>query len=618
MIIVDKIKTPSPKWVPQKPVPTFKNGLEKARYWEEEKKRWREGWGDGYSHINGIQYFMLTTGTYKDGSDGTLIQPRYRDCDEWITDELYDSFWGLKNHLFVFKRREIGLTSIGAGVLPAYTMRMFPSSTFGMTSCDKDRLYKAYNDKTDIYMKHLHGDISPIFDKSIGYRENSTKQQLYAKLPFLSKNLHGDAAIEFADLFAKETSESDKAAAGFSGTRMRAAFIDELPLHLRRKTLLNSMQSCFMKGAEQSGIMLAGGTAEDSITSEQISELQDLVEKSEFFKFKTIFVPAWWGLFVDENGVSDEKRGTEWVMKERERLDKIDDKSYLKAFIKNYPLTMSEIFNMGGGKGWDEYTVDKLNFQNETLVKETENKPAPYKIFVTKEDVICNPTKESTLNILEHPRPGVKYVIGVDGIMTSDLSQSGEDEPSKFAAVVMKGHDPMELYQFAPVAIYCERPKTIEEANMRTVDLLKYYNKYDNCKIIGELNAGGEHLLKMVINEGLKNTVMYRKDFSKKGFVDTKKPWFTRNVQIKDWQFEAANVYFKKYYDQIRFRQIILDALKPIDKNTDVLDALEACLYGWGSGDLLNEKAPKKEQKKKVWIMTSDSAGKPVWKEEEF
>jgi hypothetical protein len=41
-------------------------------------------------------------------------------------------------------------------------------------------------------------------------------------------------------------------------------------------------------------------------------------------------------------------------------------------------------------------------------------------------------------------------------------------------------------------------------------------------------------------------------------------------------------------------------------------------LYGWGSGDLLNEKAPKKEQKKKVWIMTSDSAGKPVWKEEEF
>ena len=622
MIIVDKIKTPAPKWKGDRRVPSvFKRDVDRIAYWEKEKQYWREGYGEGHGWINGFHYFILTQGAYKDGSDGDLIRPKYRDCDEWITQEIYDAFWKLTNHVFITKRREIGLTSIAGGGLPAYTMRMFPSSTFGMTSCDKDRLYKAYNDKTDVFLRNMHKDIGPVYDRTVGFRENAAKQNLYARLPFLSKDMNGETAYLYADIFAKETTKDDKAANGFSGTRMRAAFIDELALHNRKKVMLNSMQSCFMKGPNQAGLLVAGGTVEDSISPEQIAELQGLIENADFFNFKAIFAPAWWGLVMDENGVSDEKKGVEWVMRERERLDKIDDKSYLKAFIKNYPLTIEEIFALGGGKGWDEYTVEKLNYQKDVLAKATDNLPVPHKIYVGKEDIICTPARESALEILEHPRPDVKYIVCVDGVATSDLTATGKaNELSDFAAMVIKGVEPNEAFQFAPVALYCERPKTIEDANMRTVDLLKYYNMYGNAKIIGELNAAGEHLLKMVINEGLRNCLIYRKDINKTGFVDVKKPWFSRADTIKEWQFEAANVYFKKYHDQVRFKRLIIEALKGADKNTDVLDAFMAGLYGFGTGDLLNDRSVKKEKKKtKIWeLRVDEKTGIGVWEETEY
>lgn len=60
--IIDKIKTPAPKWVAPPPKPIFKTTLEKEKYWEERKKMWREGYGDGYSHICGMHFFLLDRG----------------------------------------------------------------------------------------------------------------------------------------------------------------------------------------------------------------------------------------------------------------------------------------------------------------------------------------------------------------------------------------------------------------------------------------------------------------------------------------------------------------------------------------------------------------------------
>jgi len=617
MEIIDHIDY-APKWVAPPPKPIFRTDLEKQKYWEQEKTYWREGYGEGYARISGMQYFYLTEGTLKDGSDGTIIKPKYRDCDDWIITELHNAFWNLDSHIGLVKRREIGATSIGAGLLPAYTFRMHTSSKFGLTSCDKDRIFVAYNDKTNIFIKNLSEDIRPIFDKALGYKENATKQQIYLNLPFKTKSANGEPMITNADLFAKETSESDDASAGFSGTRMRAAYFDEFPLHKRKEKLLNSSKSCFMKEHKQSGLLFWAGTVEDKLTSESIAELQQLVADSSLLNFKVMFAPAWWGMFMDKYGNSNEKKATEWVMEERERLAKIGDKSYLNAFIKNYPLTLEEIFNIGGGRGWDDYAVDKLNYQQTEIMKERDRVPVPYKIIIASGIPVASPVSSSFLEILEHPKEGIKYIIGVDGIMTSELTQSdtGGKDQSDFCAFVMKGIDPASDMQFAPVAIYRERPKSIEDAMIQCINLLKYYNKYENCKMIGELNAAGEHIIKMAITNGLGRCIGNRRDLSKKGWVDTKKMWFSRVTPILNWQFEAANIYFKKYSDVIWFKALIIDALKPSNRNADVLDAFMACLYGWGTGDLLDEK--QEVRRKATAKLLKYVNGKPVWETVEF
>lgn len=612
MVVIDKIKKPASKWVPPPPKPTFKTTLDAQKWWAKEKERWREGYGQGHAKISGMHYFYLTQGWLKDGSSGEIIRPKYRDCDEWIINPIHDAFWNLKNHVGVVKRREIGLTSIGAGMLPAYTMRMFPSSTFAMTSCDQPRIFKAFSDKTETFIKRLDLDIRPMFDRTVGYKENATRQQVFQKLPWNVTGPDGNNEIQYSELFARETSDSDESAKAFSGTRLRAGYYDEFPLHKRKSKLLGSSTSCYMKQTEQSGLLLWGGTVEEDLTADQINELQTLVRQSEILKFNVIFASGWWGLFLDENGVSDEKRGIEWIMSERERLDRLDDKSHLKAFIKNYPLTLEEIFELGGGSRFDEFAIERINEQSKEIDKRTEPIPT-YSFKKEGKIVVGEPSSKGWVKMLEKPKPNVDYVFGYDGILTSELTSDAKGT-SKIALVGMKGIDPQGDLQFAPIVLYSERPKSIELANKKVVDIVSFYNQYGRAKIIGELNAGGEHMIKDLINAGMSSCIMNRKDLTKKGYVDKKMPWFYRNDKILDWQNEALNIYYKKYADMVWFRSLLDDARKGDNDNKDEEDAFKACLYGWGTGDLLGEK-PKEKKAKKVMIIVGWENGVPKWDE---
>jgi len=60
------------------------------------------------------------------------------------------------------------------------------------------------------------------------------------------------------------------------------------------------------------------------------------------------------------------------------------------------------------------------------------------------------------------------------------------------------------------------------------------------------------------------------------------------------------------------------DALKSMNKNTDTLDAFEACLYGFGTGDLLESKKYKEKKKQTMWAMSTNPDGTPKWEEIEL
>lgn len=595
-----------PKWVEPERKTIFKTTSDEQKYWEEEKRRWREGYGDGEAHISGMHYYYLREGRLKDGSDGTLIRPKYRDCDEWIINPLHDAFWKLDTHIGLVKRREIGATSIGAGLLPSYSMRMFPNSTFGMTSCDQSRIFKAFDDKTEVFLNNMDLDIRPSTE-----RRNATKQQVYLKLGWKVKDLlTGEPTINYSDLFAKETSESDEAAKGFSGTRMRGAYYDEFPIHKRKKKLLTSSKACFMKQTMQSGLLFWAGTVEADLKPEQIAELQQLVEDSELLNFQVIFASAWWGLIMDEEtGVSDEKAGIEWVMKEREKLDKLEDKTDLKAFIKNYPLTLDEIFELGQGARFEDDVADKINEQVKVVLK---SKELPRNCTFTElgGEIIINPSvKDTPIKILEQAKPDVDYYVVIDGTATS--KQSGADDGSEIAAVVNKMFDPDQsalVKNYCPVLTYNERPKSLEQSYRKIIEIIKHYNKFGRCKVMAEGNAGtAEHFGASLVKEGLQKVIMPRKDLSGKS-KDNKNKWFVyRTVDVMDWQYRQANVFLRKYISGFMFLGLLRNMQLPRDRNADLLDAWLMFLVAIGAD--FDKPVVKKEIKpKKIveWSLGAD------------
>jgi len=608
--ILDKISPPSPKFVRSIKPTVFKTTLEKEKYWETQKTYWREGYGEGYARICGMHYYYMQECFLKDGSDGDIIRPRYRDCDDWIISEIHKEFWNPTGAIGFIKRREIGLTSIGSGLLPFYTFRMFPSSTFGMTSADKDRIYKAYTDKTQVNLTELDQEIRPQIIK-----KSETQQSVYLQLATNTKNEAGETVVRYADLFSKETAQSDKSASGFSGTRMKAAFFDELPLHPRNKLLLRSSKACFMKGAEYNGLLLWGGTVEQTLTASQIQEFQKLVSDASILQHKIIFIPVWWGLFMNEAGESDEKKGLEWWEKEFERLSKSDDPSDAKAFRMNYPKSLDDVFELGNGSRWEEYTRERINLRVKELLRE---KPpiGGYDIIETPDGELKSiPNQKSTLRILEHPKEGVKYVLAVDATQSTE-GTSGAKGNSKFAMTIMKGVDPQSEIQFAPVAAFLERPKDFDSTFDKAIRILKYYNKYGNAKICGELNATGGVLAEKITKSGLNRCHIRRRDLNKKGIVDTNKIWYYRVDATIDWQYLAGNTYFKKYVDYVHFIDILYDAQKPDNANTDLLDSFLGCLWGFGTGNLIEEK-PKDKVKRAIMMLKYEN-GKPVWYEKEF
>jgi hypothetical protein len=606
MTIVDKIKDPAPFFT-RKPHPTiFKTTLDEQKYWANQKKMWVEGYNED---VNGMLYFYAQEVMLKDRVRGTLDYPIVRDADILMSkgaqasmDEGYA--------LLVTKGRGVGLSSFFMN-LPFYFSRVYPNSKCIATSKDKKTLAALFNEKTMIAYENL----SPMLKPDL-INKNQTANESYLKTGMLFIDRHGEEKYAESEFVCRDTQESDKAATNFSGMGAIFGFADEAMLMPRLMQFLPSARECFFDHSinKMVGLLALGGTLEATISPEDIRRIADVYANAEALRIRPLFIPATYGKHM-VNGHSNHEKAREEILKRREELANLDDKSQLTAYVKNNPLDINDIFDFAGGGLFDEYTVEKVNAQLRELPKvKQEMKPVAHKINVSATTVVAEPVKESPILILEHPKEGVEYIIGGDTIMTSDLTSSAKGN-SKYAAVVTKGVDPQGEIQFAPVATYLERPKSIEHANIQLMNLAKYYNQYGKCKIMCELNAGAENLLQILINEGLSKMIMLRKDLNKSGWVDRSKPWFYRAEIILRWQIEAANIYFKKYSHMVFFKELLIDATKGANDNTDVLDAFMAALYGWGSGDILGNKTHTKIIKKVQMVKYEMQNGvmRPVW-----
>lgn len=587
MLIKDK-SNPTPFFV-RKPIPTvFKTEVDRQRYWAKEKEIWIKGYN---SDVNGMCYFYGTQIKLKDRVTAKIDYPTIRDVEIKVFSELQESIKKSESP-FVIKGRGVGLSSIGMN-LPFYFWKINPGATCVATSKDKSTLGTLFNDKTMVGYDELHPDIK--FDL---IRKNQTQAESFLKVGTNYIDHTGDIKYAESIFLCRDTQDSDAAATKFSGAGSIYGFADEAPLMKRFFLFFNSAIEIFKDHSQNklTGLLLSGGTIEDTITSADLIRLKGILEKASALNIRPIFIPATYGKHV-VNGHSNHEKAREEILRRRDELDKLEDKSFLNAYIKNNPLSMDEIFDLSSGEMFDEYTIQRVKEQKIKIVGEREFIPMFHNISKIGDSFESTPVKNGPIKILQHPKPGVEYILGLDSVMTSELTASSRTttEASKYCITVMKGLDPADKLQFCPVAQYKERPKTIYTAHETGIRLLSYYNQYGKAKMTGELNAAGEIFVDMAIQNGLRHALLKRRDLSDKGYVDVKKFWFYRNDKILDWQIEAANIYLKEYGHMMYFADYLEDALKGRADNKDALDSLMACLYGFGTGDLFGKRKKKEE-----------------------
>jgi hypothetical protein len=578
-MLIKDASNPTPFFT-RKPVPeVFKTEVDRQRYWAKEKKRWIEGYSED---VNGMLYFYATQCVLKDRITAKLYYPTVRDADVLIFKNIEQGYKNGKAP-FIIKGRGVGFSSIGMN-LPFYFWKTNAGATCVATSKDKGTLATLFTEKTMVAYDEMHPDIRPDL-----IRKNQTLSESYLKTG--SNYLANNNKVKYAEsiFLCRDTQESEKAATKFSGAGAIYGFADEAPLMPRVFSFFNSAIEIFKDHAQNriAGLLLMGGTVEDTIPRDAIVRLRDIWNKAEVMQIQPFFIDATYGKHL-VNGHSNREKARDEILRRREELDKLDDKTALKAYIKNNPLDISEIFDMADGALFDEYTIQVVKNQINTIATETSKLIVPTSIIKRDDTYVANPEKSSGIRILEHPKPNVEYIFGLDSIMTSELSTSNSGV-SDYSFTGMKGIDPTSDLQFCPVVLYKERPKTIYQAHETAIRILQYYNRYGKAKVTGELNAASEIFISMAIAEGLKNNLIKRRDLSDKGYVDVKKFWFYRNDKIKQWQTEATNIYLKKYGHMVWFNEFLDDAMKGENDNKDALDSLMACLYGFGTGDLFGE-----------------------------
>jgi hypothetical protein len=277
------------------------------------------------------------------------------------------------------------------------------------------------------------------------------------------------------------------------------------------------------------------------------------------------------------NGWSNEKAAVEMIMKERERLERASDPSFLKAYKKNYPLHEDDIFDNSQMGMFEDDVNDILSntLRNLELGKCPE---APYKIIPSNTggyDAVPDPKREKGKGgfwIIEQPQPGLIYYQSIDGVASS--KRDGEEEGSWVASTIWKGFDP-KGNSYEPVCHYFERPYRIEDSYRNLTVQFRFYNKYDGMKSINyESNAAtGDHFGTYLEKEGLyKKYAGKRKDLSGKGWVDTKKRGQPVNDHTRDWQIKQANIFLRKYGMNFRSPLMIRNLMLPSTTNADLRD----------------------------------------------
>lgn len=617
--IIDNTKPKSPRYV-RVPKPTFRTERDRQKYWDIQMQRWLEG----YSGLNGMHYFYLQEGWIKD-NDGTPIRPKWREGDEDVFYQIKYSF-DRRHDAFVVKRREFGLTCIGAGCLPFYFIHTNPGCTVGMTSCDLDRITKMFNDKTLPFFENLDEDITLKGARGTKYKISDTNQKKNLRLPILKDDEDKGEHWVWSEVFCPETIKDPKA---FSSARMLYAFIDEVALHVKRQQMLDSLYPTLEKQKVRIGNLLMGGTVEKGITQENLNAIRDIVkvakEHPEASKTDIIFIPAWRGMSIytdefgnihnipgTETGHDNEKFATEIIMRERERLDKLEDKAKLMAEIKNYPLTLDEVLESTGKSALPPEIRNKVEIRFRQVRKQDEGiiPTFRYKLdYDDKGELTAFPDSNGNHYILRPPNKSLSlsmrlpYIAGNDPIPYGDADL---DDGSSDCMVIKNRVD--QIYD----AIYIERNM---DADYTFREKQKLQTLYGGAPSMLEMNRGEVVFTKYKDNECLHLLAKKPVNIGIKYETSRKYGWYKNKTgaRANELLFKFLLAHIDRQHIPLIFQQLEVFLLQ----NTDVVDAMLGCEIFDEELRKMTEKSSRMSgmpgQPEYVRVLQRDANGNVYW-----
>ncbi len=558
---MDIINNKKPPIYVRTPKPFFKTTLDKQRYWANEKKKWIEG----HNSLPGMYYHFLQEQTIKDRVSGETLMPKAFERDFIVHYEV-EQARKIFTPVLILKARGTALSTFG-GCAIHYHLRTYPGSTSLVTSADQSRISKLYTDKIRVCYDGYDSDIKYDIGK---HSESSSKTYFQLKVKHL--NEEGKEKISISDMFCNQTNKDDASAASFSGTGAIFGFFDEIALNKRRNKLLQSSESCFIDANtnERKGLLVMGGTCEDTLTNEEIEEFKLLYDKSVQMGYKVIFLPYWYR-FHDKNGYIDKEAGERWYEKEYAIKSKSSDPNDLQAFLKNNPSSLSDIFSLGSTNFFSQTAVKNLMSIKERI--ELLPKDLTYKIEDREGALAALPNNKGNYTIQEMPKKGVKYQMVIDGVATgSDFG----DGTSLMAATMIKGFDPDTQLPYQTVATLEFRPQSLEQSFPFIEDFAKFYNKYNGFDIMHPEASNSTHELlpQYMIKKGIINWVKKRVDFSKSGNIDTNKWGQPMNQYSIPYAVGRWNEILSEYPQGITMLNVVNSLLKPTTENADIRSSI--------------------------------------------
>lgn len=596
---------PKPKfeyseYLKRKPSETASD-IDKKRFWEQEYERWHKG----YKGLTGYHYFFLTQCRIK-SAEGTEIIPFWRDVDEFIFEQ-YDKAIQQQADIIYVKRREVGLTTIFGGVIPICNSLIHAGSNNLITSADKDRIKNLFLEKTCTIYDNLDTEFQPSrantrVEGFMFFAKKDTRTSQYTGLK--------------SSIVCKETVDKPNA---FETYRAKSVFVDEFFLHPKASEVRISAQACVKKGQMKLAPIVMGGSC--GITSaEGMKEGVKIWQDAEALNIITVFIPGWMGISeapeLDSegkptgnvlnfcpNGYSDEKAATEWILKTRERLSKAQDKRAYLTFVKEYPLSIQEVFTSSNEGILPPEVMQNVQQQRIRIM----NEPPPvmtYNLFrLPSGQVKSEPSPSGKFHILEPPRAGEPYLAGSDCL---PYNTENIKEGSKYAIAIKK---PLANTY---VAYYAERNLNADIVIRNCIMLQDYYNR---AKTMVETNSAG---VTFKIYKDLSRTDLLSKRPSSLGiqFVDKKESFgYYKNEKTTQRGIELIIKYLINHCDKIWFQSILDEIPHFPHENTDLVDAMIACEFNDANLVAKSSHTIKKPDRK-ILVIERNGDGKTIqtWK----